>query len=292
MTQLADTAIWQDVVVAGPAAWQKVGSELGLSQLHTRLLTPKRYHTQVIEVEGWLLVNFLLPAIRRDNLLTTRLTVLLSKTKIITIHEGELDEQITARIEHRSQGSGSPTGILGIIADVVTERYGPILDHIDNGIDNLEDAIIVRATDEQLQELFTHKRLVADLRRLILPTSAVLNALCDGRFDVIEKKYVPYLRDSYDYAWRTHEMIDSLRDLLTSGMDMYLSVVSNRLNEVMKRLTIVATIFMPISFLVGFGGMNFTHMPFSSEVAYMGILALIILTPLSMLTYFKLKKWF
>ena len=108
---------------------------------------------------------------------------------------------------------------------------------------------------------------------------------------LFEERYELYARDSYDYAWRTHELIDTMRDLLTSALDMYLSVVSNRMNDVMKRLTLVTTIFMPISFLTGLGGMNFSQLPFHDDTAFVIIMVLIVVMPLLMVWYFVWKKW-
>ena len=119
----------------------------------------------------------------------------------------------------------------------------------------------------------------------------VLNGLSNGRYALFDKKCAVYVRDSYDYAWRVHELIDTMRDLLTSALDMYLSVVSNRMNDVMKRLTLVATIFMPVSFLTGLGGMNFVQLPFRSDVAFWLMIGLIVLIPLAMVGYFVRHKW-
>ena len=143
----------------------------------------------------------------------------------------------------------------------------------------------------QLQQLFAYKRQLADLRKVILPLMNMLNSLINGRYEVFDRRCRIYIRDSYDYAWRVHELIDTMRDLLTSALDMYLSVVSNRMNDVMKRLTIVTTIFMPISFVTGLAGMNFSQLPFHSDWMFWMTMTVLIVLPAAMLTYFIRSKW-
>ncbi|HET6447746.1 MAG TPA: magnesium/cobalt transporter CorA [Conexibacter sp.] len=145
------------------------------------------------------------------------------------------------------------------IFDTLTDTFFPVLEQIDDAIDELEDAIVLRPTDEQLQRVFQLKRRLVVLRRVITPQRDLaartiseiddLPGLVHGSRD--------YFRDVYDHLIRVSDLIDSYRDLLTSTMDVYLSTVSNRLNVVMKQLTLVATVFLPITALTGFFGQNF-----------------------------------
>jgi magnesium transporter len=145
------------------------------------------------------------------------------------------------------------------ICDALTDTFFPVLEQIDDAIDELEDAIVLRPTDEQLQRVFRLKRKLVVLRRVITPQRDLaartiseiddLPGLTHGSRD--------YFRDVYDHLIRVSDLIDSYRDLLTSTMDVYLSTVSNRLNQVMKQLTLVATVFLPITALTGFFGQNF-----------------------------------
>lgn len=289
-----EQAIWQDVVVES-GKWSEVARQHGLSDIQVRALDGRHNSPHISESKESLAMKFIVPGRVSNKLSTQWLNVFLTDGKIITFHHADFVaiDILRERVEMHEVMNKTPSGVLSLIADVVTEQFIPILDHVDDTIDKLVDVMAVRPSDDQLQLLFDYKQLLADLRRIALPTVSMLDGLQNGRYQLIDKEYAnTYLRDSYAYAWRSYELIDTVRDLLTSALDTYLSVVSNRMNEVMKRLTIVATIFMPISFLTGFGGMNFTHLPFSSEVAMAVMLGLIILVPLSMLTYFKLKKWF
>lgn len=272
----------------------RVGKQYGLHDLQLRALDSHHRMPQALESDNWLVVNFLLPYVERGTLKTDKLSVLMNSSQIVTIHQGDdtVTPAVRERLELIPKVSLSPTGVLAVIADVVTELFTPVLNYVDTAVDDIEDVMIKQPTDKQLHQLFHNKKLLVDLRRVVLPTTALLDAMSDGRYALVDKKYAMYLRDSYDYSWRSHELIDTLRDLLTSALDTYLSVVSNRMNDVMKRLTMVATIFMPISFLVGFGGMNFVEqIPFGSTIFFWTLLACIIGVPVIMVMYFRKKKW-
>ncbi len=282
---------WRDIAVTSSEKLLVEARRLGLDDLQVRVLASKRRQPQAIDGAKWLLVNVMLPSLRGSRLRADRLSVLVSRTQVVTLHVGDLAPDMSEAIEHHIRTDKSPTGVLAVAMNAAVERYGPILDRIDDVIDKLEDVIMNKPSERQLQQLFKYKQLLVELRRIVLPTTGMLNSLSDRRYDVIAVKYVPYIRDSYDTSWRTHEIIDSMRDLLSSALDTYLSVVSNHLNEVMKRLTIVATIFMPLSFITGFGGMNFVQMPFKSDFAFMLLMCALIATPIYMLLYFARKKW-
>ncbi|HEX5145509.1 MAG TPA: magnesium/cobalt transporter CorA [Conexibacter sp.] len=145
------------------------------------------------------------------------------------------------------------------ILDALTDTFFPALEMIDDGIDELEDRILLHPTDRQLQTVFWLKRRLVVLRRTITPQRD-LAARTIAEIDELpglEGGTRDYFRDVYDHLIRISDLVDSYRDLLTGIMDVYLSTVSNRLNVVMKQLTIVATIFLPITALTGFFGQNF-----------------------------------
>lgn len=284
--------VWHDHEVTLEKA-AAIGAQYGLHDLQLQALDVEHQMPQALESDEWLIVNFSVPKIVRRSLKATRLSVLVGKSRVVTIHAPDMEimQSIHDRIGLTPRISASPTGVLAVIADVVTEQFTPVLDCIDDAIDRIEDEMIRHPEDKQQHQLFHYKKMLVDLRRIVLPTSAVLDALSDGRHQLIDKRYATYLRDSYDYAWRAHDLTETLRDLLTSALSTYQTVVSNRMNDVMKRLTVVTTIFMPISFLVGFGGMNFAQLPFGDNGAFWVTVALIIILPVAMLLFFRWKKW-
>lgn len=285
---------WEDVVV--PAGkWKELAQQYGLNDRQIRALNNRHNMPHIIEGKESLAMKFVLPKRSGEKLTTHWLNVYLDGEKIITFHDEhtEAANTLAERIEIHEVLRTTPSGVLSLIADMVTEQFTPILDYVDDMTDELVDVIAKQPSEDQLQQLFYHKRLLSDLRRVALPTVMLLDGLQNGRYQLVDKEYAnTYLRDSYTYAWRVHELIDTARDLLTSALDVYMSVVSNRLNDVMKRLTMVATIFMPISFVVGFGGMNFIGIiPFDSSLAFGAILLTLVLLPTGMMLYYKRKGW-
>jgi magnesium transporter len=179
---------------------------------------------------------------------------------IITCHEGACDEltQLHEFFEKRSD-PGSEQFIVYRVLDTLTDTFFPVLASIDDEIDELENEVIEKPSDEQLQRIFRLKRLLVSLRKVVTPQRDLFARATDNIMDLpgLEAGTRDYLRDVYDHLIRISDLIDSYRDLLTGAMDVYLSTVSNRLNAVMKQLTIIATIFLPLTVVTGFFGQNF-----------------------------------
>ncbi len=163
-------------------------------------------------------------------------------------------------------GGRLPTGdrptrliLLHHLIDGLVDSYFPPLSDLDDRIDELQEQIFAKPTEQQLAQLFDMQRWLVNARKLVAPQRDMLASLVAGMVVIpgTTPESDPYLRDLYDHLIRIGDMIDTYRDLLSNGMSAYLSMVSNRLNEVMKQLTIIATIFLPLSFLTGFFGQNF-----------------------------------
>ena len=165
-----------------------------------------------------------------------------------------------------------------------------------NNLDQLEDLIFSAPTPSLLERTFALKRALVHLRRIIGPQREVLSKLARGDDAVIDVKHRVFFRDVYDHLVRLHDITESLRDLVAGVLDTYLSVVSNRMNDVMKTLTVITTLFMPLSFLVGFFGMNFFQatVPFEAwtgRVAFGLMIAAMILLPLAMFLWIRRRAW-
>ena len=150
-----------------------------------------------------------------------------------------------------------PEHLLYRLADELATGYMPVVEEIDAAIDRIEDQIFDDPAPSVLERTFKLKRALLHLRRIIAPQREVLNKLARGDYAVIAARDRIFFRDVYDHFVRLHDIVESLRDLVSGALDTYVSVVSNRMNEVMKTLTIITTLFMPLSFVVGFFGMNF-----------------------------------
>jgi magnesium transporter len=167
--------------------------------------------------------------------------------------------------------------LLHRVMDSLIDSFFPVLSDFDDKIDALQEGIFAKPSNEQLQELFSLQRWLVGARKVITPQRDVMASLSSGVTELpgSTSEGEPYVRDLYDHLVRISDLVDSYRDLLSSAMDLYLSTVSNRLNEVMKQLTIIATVFLPLSFLTGFFGQNFGWL-----VSHLGSLGVFIIVGL------------
>jgi magnesium transporter len=182
---------------------------------------------------------------------------------LVTVRHG--DCAAFAAVRNRLAHRAKPVNRLLLmhhILDELTDGFFPVLSSFDDRIDQLQDEIFAKPTDEQLSELFNRKRWLIGVRKVITPQRDLVASLVDGVAELpgMTREIERYFRDLYDHLIRISDLVDSYRDLLTGSMDAYLSTVSNRLNVVMKQLTVIATIFLPLSFLTGFFGENFAWM--------------------------------
>lgn len=244
--------------------------------------------------EGYLFIS--VDAVTRQNgeLSAQELEVFLGADYLITVHREPLAaiETMRARCvtDHRT-GAYRADMLLYHIVDQMVDAFFPLLDEIEDEIDELEDAILERATHATMQRIFALKQQLVYLRKIVAPMREAMNVLASTRYELINPRTAVYYRDIYDHLVRIYDLIETSRDLLGNALDAYLSTVSNRLNEVMKRLTLLTTIFMPISFLVGFGGMNFAQIPFDNQTAFGVMMGLLIVVPIGMMIWFWRSKW-
>jgi magnesium transporter len=180
---------------------------------------------------------------------------------LVTVHRDDCRAfaELRGRYDQLDEPTRRPSLLLYRVVDGLINSFFPILGAFDDRIDELEDQIFLRASDDQLQEIFQMKRLLVGLRKAVTPQRDAFASL-SGRMAELpgfDRDDEHYFRDVYDHLIRISDLIDSYRDLLTSAMDVYLSTVSNRLNAVMKQLTIIATVFLPLTFITGFFGQNF-----------------------------------
>jgi magnesium transporter len=185
-------------------------------------------------------------------------------TYVVTVHRGDCPSVAAVHQRmgrHKASDTASPQiVIVYFIIDSLVETFFPVLSDFDDKIDDLEDDILKAPTEEQLGILFDMKRRLMEMRKVIAPQRDMMASINAGISAVpgMTDEAGRYFRDLYDHLIRLADLVDSYRDLLSSVMDTHLSTVSNRLNVVMKQLAIIATIFLPLSYLTGFFGQNFT----------------------------------
>jgi magnesium transporter len=187
----------------------------------------------------------------------------ITKKFIITIHQGNCPALASVRDRivghHASEVAAPQVAILYLIMDTLVDSFFPVLSDFDDSIDNLEGAILKNPTEEQLGTLFGMKKEVMTIRKVITPQRDMIESLNSGMVTIpgMTSNGSAYFRNLYDHLIRISDLIDGYRDLISGAMDTHLSMVSNRLNVVMKQLAIIATVFLPLGFLTGFFGQNF-----------------------------------
>ena len=178
------------------------------------------------------------------------------------------------------------------LIDAIVDNYFMILEKLGETIEDIEDKLVTDPKAETLQIIHDLKREMIFLRKSVWPLREVINRLERSESALIKKSTLVYLRDVYDHTIQVMDSVDTFRDTLSGMLDIYLSSVSNRMNEIMKVLTIIATIFIPLTFIAGVYGMNFRRMPeLVQPWGYPAVLIVMLVIALIMLVYFRRKKW-
>lgn len=196
------------------------------------------------------------------------------------------DERLTSR---------GPDWLLHGLLDALVDEYLPIVDAVDDEIDGLEERMLARRDTRVLEQILLAKRNTLRLRRATIPQREIMNRLSRGEYSsLISAEAAVYYRDVYDHLVRIEYLVESLRDLADGALQLYLSVVSNRLNEVMKLLTAAATIFLPLTLISGIYGMNFSQnqVPaFNSTWGFAVVVGSMITIAVAMMAYFRWREW-
>jgi len=187
--------------------------------------------------------------------------------------------------------------VLYKLTDELIVDYMQVVENLDEEIELVEGEVLGNPSTEMVQKIFTLKRATLHLRRVLSPLREVLNKLARDDYAVIDAKDRVYFRDVYDHLVRLHDISESLRDLVGGVLDTYLSVINNRMNEIMKTLTLITTLFMPISFVVGFYGMNFFQptsdnlSKWTSNAAFVMMMIVVLGAPIGMFTWMRRRRW-
>lgn len=244
----------------------------------------------------FLVVRMLLP--QQDNdFASEQLSLVLGPNYVLTFQEGIRGDAFSAtreRLRHskgrlRSQGADYLSYAL---LDAIVDGYFSVLEGFGERLLELEEEVALHPTPRVLVQLNELKKEIIYLRKSVWPLREVLSFLERGDSDLIKGATRIYLRDVYDHTIQTIDTIETYRDLLSGMLDLYLSSISNRTNEIMKFLTVIGTIFMPLTFIVGLYGMNFKHMPeLEWRYGYFAVLGIMLLISLGMVAYFRHKRW-
>jgi magnesium transporter len=249
---------WLDLVGAGEEELAELERVFGLHPIAMEDMRERGQRPKLDDYEGYVLLVFYGAERDDDEVALVEVECVISGDWIITHRDascGDLDALRSTLDRH----APDEQFVVYRILDTLTDTFFPVLASIDDDIDTIENEVIAQPNDEQLQYIFKLKRLLVAMRKVITPQRDLFARAGDDIIQLpgLEPSSRDYFRDVYDHLIRISDLIDSYRDLLTGAMDVYLSTVSNRLNAVMKQLTIVATIFLPLSVITGFFGQNF-----------------------------------
>ncbi|RMG56730.1 MAG: magnesium and cobalt transport protein CorA [Deltaproteobacteria bacterium] len=277
---------------------RKVGERFSIHPLVLEDIVNPGQRPKVEEFDDYLFVIFRMIHYRRGNeeLDVEQISLILREGLLITFQEraGDLFEPVRERLRKgmgriRAQGADY---LAYCLIDLVVDHYFAVLDEIGEEVEGIEDKALENPDPALLRQIHSLRRKLIELRKSIFPLREVVSSLERGENSLVGDSTRIFLRDLYDHTIRVIEMVESLRDLVAGILDVYLSSVSNRMNEVMKVLTAIATIFIPLTFLAGVYGMNFRHMPeLEWKWGYPAVWMVFLVIGISLFIYFKRKKW-
>jgi magnesium transporter len=225
-----------------------------------------------------------------------QVSIILGRDFVISFQEREGDVFNTVRERLRNnKGRIRKMGadyLTYALIDAIVDHYFVILENLGETIEDIEDKLVTNPSRETLRTIHDLKREMIFLRKSVWPLREVISRLERSESALINKSTCVYLRDVYDHTIQVMDAVETFRDMLSGMLDIYLSSVSNRMNEVMKVLTVIATIFIPLTFLAGIYGMNFRYMPELEQAwSYPVVLTVMFIIAIMMVFYFRRKKW-
>ena len=237
-----------------------------------------------------------------DELRLHELDLFLGPNYLVTYHNEALEvldrHRRNLEREPGNRLQSGPSHLLYRLLDDVVAEFLPAIEHLDDGIDDAQDEVFDVPTPNTLRKIFHVKRNALKLHRTVIPMREVLNRLARDPYVQVDADHRIYYRDVYDHLVRIHDIVESLRDLIAGALDTYLSVVSNRTNDIMKALTVVNVMFLPLTFVVGFFGMNFfgDNIVFTSPLPRSAIFwiacAMMLASPVGMVIMARRRGWF
>src|SRR3989339_8924 len=244
----------------------------------------------------YIVLNSIQPAAEGEKLMAEEISLVLGPHYLLSFYTGEDDLYASVRdrllqAKGRIRKLGADYLAYSLI-DLVVDHYFVELEKFGEQMESLEDEVVARPSPKTLRGVNQFKNDMIMLRKSLWPLREVIARLERRESPLISENLGNYFRDVYDHTIIAIDTVETYRDILSGMLDIYLSSMSNRLNEIMKVLTIIATIFMPLTFITSLYGMNFKHMPeLQWEYGYFGVIGIVLMTAFSMLLYFRRKHW-
>jgi len=239
--------------------------------------------------------GFSCPTGKAHDVVPHELHAFLGQSYLVTVHVDAIEalERVWQRVAGEpALGRRGPDFLLYLIADAVVDANFPILDLMSDHLEEIENAVLEHPRREDLSRIFSLKRTLVEMRKVLSPERDVFSLLSKRGDPRVSEKTSLYFRDVYDHLSRIAEGLEAARDLLGNALDAYLSTSANRTNEIMKRLTLLSAVFLPLTFITGFFGQNFDHLPFHNDAFMYSMIATCVLIPTVMVLVFKRSGWF
>ena len=277
---------------------EKLGKEFGLHPLVLEdvLNTGQRPKFEDFEKHFFVVLKMLSYNEELQAVENEQVSLIVGENFVISFQErvGDVFEQIRERIRNakgRIRKAGADYLAYALI-DAIVDSYFAILERISEKIESMEEALVGDPSEKTLHQIHSMKREMISLRKSIWPLREVVSGLQRSESSIIQETTGIYLRDVYDHTIQIIDTIESLRDMVSGMLDIYLSSISNKMNAVMKVLTIIATVFIPLTFVAGIYGMNFELMPeLKWKYGYAAVWCVMLIMAAIMFGYFRRKRW-
>jgi len=292
----ASKIVWVDVSDPTSQDFDSLAKQFGFHPLSIEDCRHQHQRPKVEEFPGYYFI-VLYEAVLNEagRLQLGELGIFLGQNYLVTVHSQPIRAIETAERLWRSWTDLAErgTGLLAyLLIDGVVDDYLPLLDEVSDRMDSLEDQIFADFQPESLEEIFRVKKELLLLRRAVTPLRDVFNTLLRREQPIFSRETHTYFQDVFDHLIRVADTIDTLRDMVGSMMDAYLSISGNRMNLIMKRLTSISTILMSVTLVAGIYGMNFDYMPeLKWRYGYVGALLSMVAVGLAIFAYFRRIKW-
>ncbi|MGE5586812.1 MAG: magnesium/cobalt transporter CorA [Clostridia bacterium] len=298
--RLGEGVLWVDIQAPAEDEFEMLSRVFGFHPLSIEDCRTYSEFPKVDEFSDYLLVvtHYVTcaPDEACDRLSFGELDIFVGRAFVVTVHVQRaaiVDQCIERFREHPETPAMGPDFLVHALLDALVDSFLPLLDRWDDWLDEMEEALLTGRTRNVLQRLTAIRRSILRARKSFGPTRDVVGRLARRDVAFISEQAAWYFRDVSDHLLRVHGMLDSARDAVANLFELYLSMSSHRVNLVIQRLTIVATIFLPLTFIAGVYGMNFRYMPeLEWRYGYLMVWIVMLLVGGGFLVYFKRRGWF
>jgi len=275
-----------------------IGEKLNLHPLLLEDILDTHHRPKIEEFDGYIYFTLKIITInkKKKRIKLKQVSLVLGPNWLLSFQEeeGHIFDSIRMRLEQKKGliRKFKADYLLYSIIDLIVDHYFIIIDYLNDKIEDLENEVLHNPTQKSSVKIQNLKRLIMNFKKPILPLREAVSSLQKYNNNLIKEETLKYYSDIYEHLTDLTENIESQRDMLASIMDLYLSSISNKMNQVMKVLTVISTVFIPLTFITGVYGMNFKNMPeLYWKYGYLGVWIIMILILILMVVYFKSKKW-